>query len=273
MTTMDRRLPKNIEIAPNSLSIVLKPTTVDKEKPPKTGRALFQDLQNENKLNFWNRELSESVLQLNYLGWFEPDTLFIQGGDKEMSVVREAYARRVLKPPRHHTIQILGDVEAIELTPVPQSQFVPLTEVLCLIIAELNKRKIIATVDKIKAKLADCYGDVKLPSEEILKKSLAHLIKEQKVCHTGEGYFIVTPEDFLYLRSCASSTTTSEVNVSPISQNSNQSGQSSEGQPRKTQKTVRHAVQISTEKGTHTRKKEPPSPRSKSCRLICHTGI
>ncbi|XP_070545415.1 uncharacterized protein [Ptychodera flava] len=261
---VERRPLKSVEMVSNSMAIILKPVSNDKEKM-KIGRALFEDIQNENKMNFWNRELSDSILELSFLGWFEPDTLFVQGGESQLAIIREAFARRVLKPPRNYTIKQLGDVEPIEFTPVPQSQFVPLTEVLCLIIAELNKRKVIATVEKIRSKLTDCYGDVKLPSEEIMRKSFAHLIKEQKICHTGDGYFIVTPEDFLYLRERSEECTTmaDSVNTSPQASPSVGTG----NRANKNHKTVRHSVHGDgpSNKGTQTRNsKDGPSPRSKS---------
>ncbi|XP_077999591.1 uncharacterized protein LOC144452373 [Glandiceps talaboti] len=257
---VERRQQKTVEMVSSSLAFVLK---CSKDKV-KNGRAVFEEIQNENKMHFWNRELSESVLQLRYVGWFEPSTLLVQGGEKQLSIIREAFARRVLKSPRNYTIKQLGDVEPIEFTPVPQSQFIPLTEVLCLIIAELNKRKYVATMEKIREKLTDCYGDVKLPSEEILRKSFSHLIKEQKVCHTGEGYFIVTPEDFMYFHEQELKAAADSVNTSPMSSHSG----GSDDRTAKSHKPVRHSVHganMITSKGTQTRKKEGgTSPRSKS---------
>ncbi|XP_072037559.1 uncharacterized protein [Amphiura filiformis] len=86
------------------------------------------------------------------------------------------------------------DVNGIEIAPVQQAQFIPLTEVLCLIISEMNKRKLMATQDTIRSKLGECYNKMPIPSPEIIHKSLTHLLNEKKIEHSGQGYFIIGVE-------------------------------------------------------------------------------
>ena len=100
--------------------------------------------------------------------------------------------------PNHHFSFSLclspGDVNGIEITPVQQAQFIPLTEVLCLIISEMNKRKLMANQETIRSKLGECYNKMPIPSPEIIHKSLTHLLNERKVEHNGMGYFIIGME-------------------------------------------------------------------------------
>ncbi|XP_038061000.1 storkhead-box protein 2-like [Patiria miniata] len=86
-----------------------------------------------------------------------------------------------------------GDVQGVEMAPIQQHQFIPLTEVLCLIISEMNKRKLMATPDTIRDKLAECYSKMPVPNPEIIHKSLNHLLVERKIEQNGngKGYMIV----------------------------------------------------------------------------------
>ncbi|XP_071953497.1 uncharacterized protein [Antedon mediterranea] len=189
-----RRNNKTIAITGSSIAILLAPVTcrddsdIGEKAPHSGGRDIFRDFQRENKLNLWNKPLAESVRELTYLGWLEPGTLFVQGTDRGLDGLREAFSRRVLKPPRNYTIHNLGNVPSIQMTNIQQAQFIPLTEVLCLIISELNKRKINANQEVIRGKLSECYNHITLPSMEIIYKSLTHLLNQGKIRHNGIGY-------------------------------------------------------------------------------------
>ncbi|KAJ8022387.1 Storkhead-box protein 1 [Holothuria leucospilota] len=89
----------------------------------------------------------------------------------------------------------VGDVPSIELTPVQQAQFIPLTEVLCLIVSEMNRRKLNATQESIRVKLSECYAKMPVPSPEIIHKSLSYLMHEGKVEYNGSGYHILCMDE------------------------------------------------------------------------------
>lgn len=88
------------------------------------------------------------------------------------------------------SVCIVGDVGGIQMQVVPQTQFIPLPESLCLIIMDLNNNRIIATLDLIRERLAHCYGpDMQLPNDQLIYDTLGQLIRERKVFHTGEETF------------------------------------------------------------------------------------
>ncbi|XP_060591479.1 uncharacterized protein LOC132746366 isoform X2 [Ruditapes philippinarum] len=89
-----------------------------------------------------------------------------------------------------------GDVNGIEMQVIPQTQFIPLPEALCLIIMDLNNSQIVATLDTVCERLKIGYQGLHLPSNQHVYDTLGQLIRERKVFHTGCGYFVVTPDTF-----------------------------------------------------------------------------
>ncbi|XP_035226584.1 storkhead-box protein 2-like [Stegodyphus dumicola] len=82
------------------------------------------------------------------------------------------------------------------MIPVAQTQFAPLSEALCKVVADLNGEQIPATTSSIKAKLEENFPEMQVPSEDILYKTLGGLIKERKLYHTGSGYFVVSQDTY-----------------------------------------------------------------------------
>ncbi|XP_072524322.1 storkhead-box protein 2 isoform X2 [Salminus brasiliensis] len=89
-----------------------------------------------------------------------------------------------------------GDVSPISMSPISQSQFIPLGEILCLAISAMNSARKTVTQETLIEHLATCFPGVPTPSLEILRHTLNMLVRERKIYPTPEGYFIVTPQTY-----------------------------------------------------------------------------
>ncbi|XP_005989528.1 storkhead-box protein 2 isoform X1 [Latimeria chalumnae] len=89
-----------------------------------------------------------------------------------------------------------GDVSPISMSPISQSQFIPLGEILCLAISAMNSARKPVTQEALMEHLATCFPGVPTPSPEILRHTLNMLVRERKIYPTPDGYFIVTPQTY-----------------------------------------------------------------------------
>ncbi|XP_029543216.2 storkhead-box protein 2-like [Oncorhynchus nerka] len=97
-------------------------------------------------------------------------------------------------PPQGY--QMPGDVSPISMSPISQSQFIPLGEILCLAISAMNSARKPVSQEALMEHLATCFPGVPTPSSEILRHTLNMLVRERKIYPTPEGYFIVTPQAY-----------------------------------------------------------------------------
>ncbi|KAM7417032.1 hypothetical protein PAMA_016917 [Pampus argenteus] len=197
-----------LQIAPHSLAIVLSRVGAgeaagagvsESDELPRhhTGYEIFADFKAENtQQHMWNQRITEAVSETFFLGWIDEHVLLIQGKEDHLEVLREGWMRRSLNPPRGFTIKYLGDVSPISMSPISQSQFIPLGEVLLLAISAMNSAHKPVTQEALTEHLQTCFPGVPTPTEEVLHHTLSMLVRERKIYPTPDGYFIVTPQTY-----------------------------------------------------------------------------
>ncbi|XP_041653207.1 storkhead-box protein 2-like [Cheilinus undulatus] len=198
-----------LQIAPHSLAIVLSRVgsetggaggVSESTELPRhhTGYEIFADFKAENsqQQHVWNPRITEAVSETFFLGWIDEHVLLIQGKEDHLEVLREGWMRRSLNPPRGFTIKYLGDVSPISMSPISQSQFIPLGEVLLLAISAMNSAHKPVTQEALTEHLQTCFPGVPTPTEEVLHHTLGMLVRERKIYPTPDGYFIVTPQTY-----------------------------------------------------------------------------
>ncbi|NWR86391.1 STOX1 protein, partial [Furnarius figulus] len=82
------------------------------------------------------------------------------------------------------------------MNPLLQSCSMSLEEGIYCTISDMNANHVMVTQETLKEQLQKNYPGIAVPSHNILYKILGTLIKERRIYHTGEGYFIVTPNTY-----------------------------------------------------------------------------
>ncbi|XP_054584870.1 storkhead-box protein 1 isoform X2 [Eptesicus fuscus] len=192
-------MARPVQLAPGSLALVLSRLETPKaagvaEDPG--GHAVFRAFRRANARCFWNSRLARAASRLAFQGWLCRGVLLVHAPPASLQVLRDAWCRRALRPPRGFRISAVGDVFPVQMNPIAQSQFIPLAEVLCCAISDMNAAEIVVTQESLLEHLMKHYPGIAIPSQDILYTTLGTLIKERKIYHTGEGYFIVTPQTY-----------------------------------------------------------------------------
>ncbi|NXR90786.1 STOX1 protein, partial [Hypocryptadius cinnamomeus] len=123
-----------------------------------------------------------------------------------------------------------GDVTPALMNPLSEPRSVPLAEEICWTISNMNADHVVVTQETLMEQLVKNYPGIAVPSHNVLYNILGTLIKERKIYHTGEGYFIVTPNTYFITNdatednrrilledscSCSSPSITYLVNIKP----------------------------------------------------------
>ncbi|XP_057607661.1 storkhead-box protein 1 [Chionomys nivalis] len=188
-------MARPVQLAPGSLALVLSPREAGQATEKQGGRALFRAFRRANARCFWNERLAHAASRLAFLGWLQRRVLLVRAPQPCVQVLRDAWRRRALRSPRGFRITAVGDVFPVQMSPIAQCRFVPLAEVLCCTIADMNTAQVAVTRESLLEHLRH-YPGITVPSPDILHSTLGALIQERKIYYTGEGYFIVTPNTY-----------------------------------------------------------------------------
>ncbi|CAI2351604.1 unnamed protein product [Caenorhabditis sp. 36 PRJEB53466] len=169
----------------NSLAVVLDGPR------QKNGRQVFDSFVDQNRQMFWNRELTAACDGLVYMGFLRPGTLFISGASHHLAVLKDAWARRILKPAIGYAITSLGDLGAIQQ--VEQMHFVPLGDVICDAVAQLNRRGNAASEQAIRQYVIRHCPHVAPPRIDMVRQTITSLLATGFVYRMGEHFFVSVP--------------------------------------------------------------------------------
>lgn len=86
-------------------------------------------------------------------------------------------------------------VSSVSMEVIPQAPFLPLTKSLLETISALNSSQLTATKQSIAEHLAKTYQYVHVPKLNVIHDCLGILIKEERIHHTDNGYFVTPKED------------------------------------------------------------------------------
>ncbi|PFX16894.1 serine/arginine repetitive matrix protein 1-like [Stylophora pistillata] len=204
--SMRDRTPKCSIVLSNVLAIVFRPTSTvhncenirkddssesgdSKPSHQLNGLELFHEFKEANRSTMLTR-LTESLGEIRLKGWVFPFTLLIKGPHEDVEVIKEAWRRHFLRSPDNFIIKDIGAVSSVGMEVIQQAPFLPLTKSLVETIAALNSSQLTATQQSIAEYLARTYQYVHVPKLNVIHDCLGILIKERRIYHTGNGYFV-----------------------------------------------------------------------------------
>uniref|UniRef100_A0A2K6K192 Storkhead box 1 n=1 Tax=Rhinopithecus bieti TaxID=61621 RepID=A0A2K6K192_RHIBE len=141
-------MARPVQLAPGSLALVLCRLEAQKAAGP-GGRAVFRAFRRANARCSGTR------------GWRAPAGrrgVLLVRAPRRMQVLRDAWRRPALRPPRASASgRWVSDVFPVQMNPITQSQFVPLGEVLCCAISDMNTAQIGVTQESLLEHLMKHY--------------------------------------------------------------------------------------------------------------------
>ncbi|MFH4973919.1 hypothetical protein AB6A40_000628 [Gnathostoma spinigerum] len=185
----------SLPISTQCLAIVFQTSSLK----TKSGHKIFESFVEENRSCFWNLELVEAVLNLEYVGFMRPGTLFVSSSSHHhLNALRSAWARRILKPARGFIIVSFGDIGGIEIQEVEQLHFVPLADIVCDAVARLNRIGRPATLDSLRSEIGTTCSTVSMPSGEMIRQTISSLKHTGLLYSMGDHLFLSLPASAPY---------------------------------------------------------------------------
>ncbi|VDO92883.1 unnamed protein product [Soboliphyme baturini] len=88
---------------------------------PENGYDIFRQFLSENQRIVWNPHVTYSIQSVDFVGFVRPGTLFLSGAEQHLECLRNAWARRLLKPPVGFTIKSVASPLALRLKIITNS--------------------------------------------------------------------------------------------------------------------------------------------------------
>lgn len=104
-----------VQLAPGSLALVLCRLQAQEEvegAEEPGGRAVFRAFRRANARCFWNSRLARAASRLAFQGWLRRGVLLVHAPPASLQVLRDAWCRRALRPPRGFRILAVGECGA-----------------------------------------------------------------------------------------------------------------------------------------------------------------
>ncbi|GAA50743.1 storkhead-box protein 1 [Clonorchis sinensis] len=99
---------------------------------------LFAAFQLANDCQFWNLNLHDALTSCQLMGVIYPSSILVGGPRHQLDIIKTAWAKRLLKPPAHFSIDSVGEFpNGLRTRLVEQCNFLLLSEALCYIIYDL----------------------------------------------------------------------------------------------------------------------------------------
>ncbi|KAB0383924.1 hypothetical protein FD755_005841 [Muntiacus reevesi] len=105
-------MARPVQLAPGSLALVLCRLEAQEEAEGAEepgGRAVFRAFRRANARCFWNSRLARAASRLAFQGWLRRGVLLVHAPPASLQVLRDAWCRRALRPPRGFRILAVAD--------------------------------------------------------------------------------------------------------------------------------------------------------------------